>query len=82
MKLRNKFQYFATPANVFMATLIILFLLSILQGICIEIEQTYVRTKRLTAQEKPEVEYTEEEKRIDRIRSSTKEFLPDGTRNR
>jgi hypothetical protein len=79
MKLKNKFQYIATPAKVFMAVLIILSLLSILQGICKEIEGTYSRTKRLTAEEKPEAELTEEEQRIDRIKSSTKEFLPDGT---
>jgi hypothetical protein len=79
MKLQNKFQYIATPVKVFMAVLVILCLLSILQGICIEIEQTYARTKRVTTEEKSEADYTEEEKRIDRIQSSTKEFLADGT---
>ena len=79
MKLKYKFQYIATPVKIFMAILIILCLLSILQGICIEIEQTYARTKRSTAEEKPEAELTEEEQRIDRIQSSTKEFLSDGT---
>ena len=76
MKLQNKFQYIAKPAKVFMAALIILIAVSILQGICIEIERSYTRKKRLTAEEKPEAELSQEEKRIDRIRSSTKEFLP------
>jgi len=75
MKIKNKFQYIATPAKVFMTVFIVLIAVSILQGICIEIEQTYTRTKRFTT----EAELTEEEKRIDRIRSSAKEFLPDGT---
>ncbi|MCK4384967.1 MAG: hypothetical protein KAW52_01760, partial [candidate division Zixibacteria bacterium] len=79
MKLKNKFQYIAKPAKVFMTALIILIAVSILQGICIEIERTYARKKRFTAKEKPEAELTQEEKRIDRIGSSAKEFLLDGT---
>jgi len=78
MKLQNKFQYIATPVKIFMALLVILCLLSILQGICIEIENTYAREKYFKS-EKTEAELTEEERRIDRIQSSTKEFLPDGT---
>jgi len=79
MKLKIKLQYIATPVKIFMAVLVILFLLSILQGICIEIENTYAREKYFKAEEKPEAELTEEEKRIDRIKNSAKEFLPDGT---
>ncbi|MBL7107541.1 MAG: hypothetical protein ISS77_08055 [Phycisphaerae bacterium] len=79
MKLKIKLQYIATPAKIFMAVLVILCLLSILQGICIEIERTYARAKRLTAKEKPEAELSQEERRQDRIRSSSKEFLADGT---
>ncbi len=79
MKLKIKLQYIATPAKIFMAVLVILFLLSILQGICIQIEQTYAHKKRFKAEEKSEAELTEEEKRIERIKNSAKRFLPDGT---
>lgn len=79
MKLQNKFQYIATPAKVFTVFLIILIAVSILQGICIEIERAYTRKKRFAAEEKPEAELTQEEKRQDRIIRSAKEFLPDGT---
>jgi len=79
MKLQNKFQYIANPVKVFMVIFIILFAVSILQGICIEIAWTYAHTNRLRAGEKPEAELSQEEKRQDRIRRSTKKFLPDGT---
>ena len=49
MKLQNKFQYIAKPAKVFMTALIILIAVSILQGICIEIENSYTRKKRFIA---------------------------------
>jgi len=78
MKLQNKFQYIANPVKVFMAVLVILCLLSILQGICISIENTYAREKHFKA-EKTEAQLTDEEQRIDRIKNSKKEFLPDGT---
>jgi hypothetical protein len=79
MKIKNKFQYIATPAKVFMTVLIVLIAVSILQSICIQIEQTYIAKKRFTAKEKPEVELNQEERRQDRIRRSAKEFLSDGT---
>ncbi len=79
MKLRNKFQYIAKPVKVFMTVLIILITLSILQGICIEIERSYARRKYFTAEDKSEAELSQEEERINRIRRSAKEFLPDGT---
>ncbi len=79
MKIKNKLQYIATPARVFMAVLLILIAVSILQGICIEIEKVYIRKKQFRAEEKPEAKLSQEEKRIDRIRRSAKEFLPDGT---
>jgi len=79
MKLQNKFQYIANPAKVFMAALMILIAVSILQGICIEIENSYARKKNLKNEEKPEPELSQEEYRQDRIRKSSKEFLPDGT---
>jgi hypothetical protein len=79
MKIQNKLQYIATPARVFMTVLIVLIAVSILQSICIEIEQVYARKKYFKSKEKPEVELSQEEQRIERIRRSAKEFLPDGT---
>jgi len=75
MKLKNDSKYIATPAKIFMTVFIVLVAVSILQGIILEIERTF----RFSATTKPKAELTEEEKRIDRIRSSAKEFLPDGT---
>jgi len=78
MKIKNKLQYIATPARVFMTALIILILLAILQGISISIEETFIVAKR-RSQPKSEAVLTQEEERIDRIKRSAKEFLPDGT---
>jgi hypothetical protein len=75
MKLKNSLKYIATSAKVFMTVLIILIAVSILQGIIFEIERTF----RLSATTKPKAEFTQEEKRLNRIRNSTREFLPDGT---
>ena len=79
MKIKNKLLYISTPAKVFMTTLIILILLSIIQGISIGIEKTSIHLKKRSFQTKSEKKLTQEEKRIDRIRSSAKEFIPDGT---
>lgn len=79
MKIDNKFQYIARPAKVFMTALIILIAVSILQGICIAIENSYARKKRFKDEEKLKAELSQEEKRQERIRRSSKEFLPDGT---
>ncbi len=75
MKLKNNLKYIATSAKVFMTVLIVLIAVSILQGIIIQTERTF----RRSATTKPKAELTQEEKRIDRIRSSSKKFLPDGT---
>ncbi|MCH8121472.1 MAG: hypothetical protein IIC00_17315 [Planctomycetes bacterium] len=79
MKLKNNLKYIATPAKIFMTVLIVLIAVSILQGIILEIERTFAHAKQRPATTKPEAELTQEEKRIDRIRKSAKEFLPDGT---
>ncbi|MCP4611889.1 MAG: hypothetical protein GY845_24565 [Planctomycetes bacterium] len=79
MKIKNKFQYITTPARVFMTVFIVLFAVSMLQGICIQIEQTYAAKKRFKDEEKSKAKLTDEEQRLDRIRSSTKEFMTDGT---
>jgi len=75
MKLKSSLKYIATSAKVFMTVLIVLIAVSILQGIILEIERTF----RLSATTKPKAELTQEEKRLNRIRNSAKEFLPDGT---
>jgi len=75
MKLKSNLKYIATPSKVFMTVLIVLVAVSILQGIILQIERTF----RPSATTKPKAELTQEEKRIDRIRRSAKEFLPDGT---
>ncbi len=75
MKLKNNLKYIATSAKVFMTVLIVLIAVSILQGIILEIERTF----RLSATTKPKAEFTQEEKRLNRIRNSAREFLPDGT---
>ncbi len=75
MKLKNNSKYIATPAKIFMTVLIVLIAVSILHVIILEIERTF----RLSATTKPKAEFTQEEKRLNRIRNSGKEFLPDGT---
>ena len=75
MKLKISLKHIATPTKIFMTVLIVLLAVLILQGIILEIERTF----RVSITTKPKAELTEEEKRIDRIRSSSKEFLPDGT---
>ena len=79
MKLKISLKHIATPTKIFMTVLIVLLAVSILQGIILQIEQTFAHAKQRPATTKPEAELTQEEKRIDRIRQSAKEFLPDGT---
>ena len=79
MKLKNNLKYIATSAKVFMTVFIVLIAVSILQGIILEIERTFAHAKQRLATTKPKAEFTQEEKRLDRIRNSAKEFLPDGT---
>ncbi len=79
MKLKINLKYIATPSKIFMTVLIVLIAVSILQGIILEIERTFAQAKQRPATTKPEAELTQEEKRLERIRNSAKEFLPDGT---
>lgn len=79
MKLKNNLKYIATSAKVFMTVLIVLIAVSILQGIIIQTERMFAYTKRRSAVTKPETELTQEQKRLNRIRNSAKEILPDGT---
>jgi hypothetical protein len=79
MKLKNDLKYIATPAKVFMTVLILLIAVLILQGIIIATEDIFTIAKHRQIMAKSEEELTQEEKRISRIRDSSKEFLPDGT---
>ena len=79
MKLKNISKYVAPSSRVVMTIVIFLFVVSILQGIIIQIERTFAHAKERPATTKPETELTQEEKRLNRIRNSAKEFLPDGT---
>ena len=79
MKLKNNLKYIATPTKIFMTALIILIVLLILQSIIFQTERLFTRKKQLPAPAEAKAELTEEEKRIDRIQRSEKEFLPDGT---
>ncbi len=79
MKLKISLKHIATPTKIFMTVLIVLLAVLMLQGIIIQTERMFSRTKQFSAPAKDKEELTEEEKRIDRIRSSSKEFLPDGT---
>lgn len=78
MKFKKGLKYFATPAKIFMTVLILLIALLILQFFIIEIMREFARTI-YTPLAAAEVELAPEEKRIKRIKNSTKEFLSDGT---
>lgn len=78
MELTNDSKYIATPAKVFMAIVIVLTVVLILQTIIIEMAMTFARTSRQSATEQAK-EPTEEEKRLSRIQYSLKQCLPDGT---
>ena len=77
MKLKGNLKYISTPARIITTILILLIAVAMLQGIIVQtvILLTLRRSEPIT---KSEVELSEAEKRIERIRSSTKRFLPDG----
>jgi hypothetical protein len=79
MKLKVNLKHLAIPTKIFMTVLIVLIALLILQGIIIQTERLFTQKKQLPAPAEAKAELTEEEKRIERIRRSAKEFLPDGT---
>lgn len=78
MKLKNVLPYIAGPGRVFLSILIVLIVISFLQAIALEAISFLAFTKHAAAT-KSETELTENEKKIKRLRSSLKEFLPDGT---
>lgn len=78
MKLKNALPYFAGPARILLTVLIVLIAVSLLQTITMEVVRMFAYAKR-TAATKSETELTQEEKRIERIRRSSKNYLHDGT---
>jgi len=79
MKLKTNLRYISTPAKIIMTVLVLLLAVSILQGIIIATEEILRRPERRTTTSKSKEKLNQEEKRLDRINSSAKEFLPDGT---
>ena len=77
MELKKIAKYIAGSGKVFMTVLIVLIVVTVVQGFTMEAMRMFAYTKR-TAAIKSEPR-TEEQKRIDRIRQSSKQFLPNGT---
>jgi hypothetical protein len=78
MKTKHALKYTAAPAKVIMTGLIFLIILLILQVIVCETIWMISYTGRAN-RSKSELNFTPEEERIIRIRTSEKEFLPDWT---
>jgi len=78
MDLKNVSKYIAGLGTVFMTVLILLIVVSVVQILAMEAIGMFAYTRRSTM-EKSEPQRTDEEKRIERISRSSKEFLPDGT---
>jgi hypothetical protein len=79
MKLKTNLKYISIPAKIFMTVLVLLFAVLILQGIIIATDEVIRRPERRTTTSKSQEELSQEEKRLDRINRSAKEFFPDGT---
>ena len=77
MELKNVSKYIAGPGRVFMTVLIVLIVVTVVQGFTIEAIRMFGQTRR-TPVIKSEPR-TAEEKRIERISRSSKQSLPDGT---
>ena len=78
MELKNASKYIAGPGRVFMTVLIILIAVTAVQAIAMEAIRMFAFTKH-TTERKSEPPRSDEEKRIQRIRQSSRQFLPDGT---
>src|SRR3989304_8339967 len=70
-----KLKYISAPAKIFMTVLIMLIGIHILQIIIMETAIIFAYKEH----REPKKELSEQEKRLDRIKNSAKEFLPDGT---
>lgn len=78
MKLKNVLPYIAKPVRICLTVLIVLIAVSFLQTIVLETCRMFTYVKRQPPM-RTETKLTENEERIERIRRSSKEFLPDGT---
>ncbi|MBN2139254.1 MAG: hypothetical protein JW720_15740 [Sedimentisphaerales bacterium] len=81
MKLKNKIEFFAAPAKIFVTVVIILIVVMILQALVIEIAWAirHETARSVTPAAKETGEPNEAEQKLARIRSCLKDFLPDGT---
>lgn len=78
MDAKNRIHYIARAARVFMATLLVLLLVAIVQAITFEVASLFWTTTPASSTE-PKQELTPEQQRTQRIIRAKKEFLPDGT---
>jgi len=78
MKLKDNSTYIAGPSKIFTTVLILLIAVAMLQGIIIQTAMLWGMKSRAAAM-KPKKELSEEEKLLEKIRNSAKQFLPDGT---
>ena len=79
MKLKDSLKYVARPAGIVTTVLVLLIAVGILQGIIIQTAMVLTIKKYESAITKPEEELSEAEKHLQKMRYSTKQFLPDGT---
>ncbi len=79
MKLKNIYQYIARSVTIITTALIVLVIVLIIQGILFETARTFTHKRQQPDITKTEAELSQEEKRLNIIRNSAKEFLPDGT---
>ena len=78
MKLKDNSTYIAGPTKIFTTVLILLIAVAMLQGIIIQTAMLWGIKSRAAAM-KPKKELSEEEKHLEKIRNSGRQFLPDGT---
>ena len=77
MKLKDSLKYVARPAGIVTTVLVLLIAVGILQGIIVETARLW-QTPSRAAIKKPK-KISEQEKHLEKIRNSAKQFLPDGT---
>lgn len=78
MRPKDNSKYIATPAKIITTILILLIAVAIPQGIIIQTAMV-LTVRKYEPPVQPEAEPSEAEKQLQRIRSSSKNFLPDGT---
>ncbi|MGB2807050.1 MAG: hypothetical protein WBC22_04895, partial [Sedimentisphaerales bacterium] len=77
MKPKDSLKYVAGPSKIFTTVLILLIAVGILQGIIIETAMFWKTPSRAEPVKPKKV--SEEQKHLEKIRNSSKNFLPDGT---